>query len=191
MILRCPHCGFVRETDPARIPPGAAEATCPRCRQSFSMAQVHGLTKEILTPAASLPKAGFWIRLGAFLLDIFILGGIGILTGMLLGSGLEALTSLNDPSLEWVVDRYRKVLMIAYFVFFTAYGGQTPGKMVFGLKVIRTDGTELGFGRAVLREIVGKLVSWLLLMIGYLMVAFDSRKQGLHDKIAKTYVIRL
>ena len=155
------------------------------------MAQVHGLTKEILTPAASLPKAGFWIRLGASLLDIFILGGIGILTGMLLGSGLEALTSLNDPSLEWIVDRYRKVLMIAYFVFFTGYGGQTPGKMVFGLKVIRTDGTELGFRRAVLREIVGKFVSWLLLMIGYLMVAFDSRKQGLHDKIAKTYVIRL
>ena len=155
------------------------------------MAQAQGLTEEIPAPAASLPKAGFWIRLGAFLLDLVILGGIGFFTGMLLGTGLEALTSLNDPSLEWIVDRYRKVLMIAYFVFFTGYGGQTPGKMVFGLKVIRTDGTELGFRRAVLREIVGKFVSWLLLMIGYLMVAFDSRKQGLHDKIAKTYVIRL
>jgi uncharacterized RDD family membrane protein YckC len=63
--------------------------------------------------------------------------------------------------------------------------------MAVRVKVIRTDGTEIGYVRAFLREVVGKFLSKLLLGIGYLMVAVDSRKQGLHDKIADTYVIKL
>ncbi len=49
----------------------------------------------------------------------------------------------------------------------------------------------MNYGRAAKREILGKFVSSILLGIGYLMVAFDSQKQGLHDKIADTYVIKL
>ena len=54
-----------------------------------------------------------------------------------------------------------------------------------------TDGSQLTYGRAAKREVLGKFVSSILLGIGYLMVAFDSQKQGLHDKIADTYVIKL
>ncbi|MDH3960367.1 MAG: RDD family protein, partial [Desulfuromonadales bacterium] len=83
------------------------------------------------------------------------------------------------------------VLSISYAVFFTGYCGQTPGKMVLRIKVIRTDGSPINYGRAALREVLGKFISSILLGIGYLMVAFDNRKQGLHDKIADTYVIKL
>ena len=48
-----------------------------------------------------------------------------------------------------------------------------------------------GYGTAFLREVIGKFISSILLCIGYLMVAFDGQKQGLHDKIAGTYVIKL
>jgi uncharacterized RDD family membrane protein YckC len=83
------------------------------------------------------------------------------------------------------------VLTVAYYVFFTGYCGQTPGKMALRIKVIRTNGMEIGYGKAALREVLGKFVSGILLGIGYLMVAFDLQKQGLHDKIADTYVIKL
>ena len=82
-------------------------------------------------------------------------------------------------------------LSIGYAVFFTGYCGQTPGKMALRIKVIRTDGSQITYGRAALREVPGKFISGILLGIGYLMVAFDSQKQGLHDKIADTYVIKL
>jgi uncharacterized RDD family membrane protein YckC len=82
-------------------------------------------------------------------------------------------------------------LIIGYVVFFTGYCGQTPGKMALRIKVIRTDGSPLSYGRAFLREVPGKFISSILLGIGYLMVAFDGQKQGLHDKIADSYVIKL
>ncbi len=63
--------------------------------------------------------------------------------------------------------------------------------MAIRVKVIRTDGSEIGYGRAFLREVPGKFLSGLILGIGYLMIAFDAQKQGLHDKIADTYVIKL
>jgi uncharacterized RDD family membrane protein YckC len=63
--------------------------------------------------------------------------------------------------------------------------------MALRIKVIRTNGMEIGYGKAALREVLGKFVSGILPGIGYLMVAFDLQKQGLHDKIADTYVIKL
>jgi uncharacterized RDD family membrane protein YckC len=63
--------------------------------------------------------------------------------------------------------------------------------MAARIKVIRTDGTQITYARAILREVVGKFLSKIILGIGYLMVAVDSRKQGLHDKIADTYVIKI
>jgi len=78
-----------------------------------------------------------------------------------------------------------------YSVFFIGYCGQTPGKMVTRIKVVRSDGSEVGFGAAIFRELVGKFISTLLLGCGYLMVLFDEKNQGLHDKIADTWVIKL
>jgi uncharacterized RDD family membrane protein YckC len=63
--------------------------------------------------------------------------------------------------------------------------------MALRIQVVRTDGTPMTYGRAFLREVLGKFVSGIVLGIGYLVVAFDRDKQGWHDKIAKTYVIRL
>jgi uncharacterized RDD family membrane protein YckC len=97
----------------------------------------------------------------------------------------------DDPAVNIVIWLFGTVLSISYAVFFTGYCGQTPGKMALRIKVIRTDGAPITYGRAALREVLGKFVSGILLGIGYLMVAFDSKKQGLHDKIADTYVIKL
>jgi uncharacterized RDD family membrane protein YckC len=83
-----------------------------------------------------------------------------------------------------------QVASITYFVGFWTWRGQTPGMMLLGLRVARdVDGTPPGFTRSLLRY-VGYLLSWVALFIGFIWVAFDSRKQGWHDKIAGTVVVR-
>ncbi len=83
------------------------------------------------------------------------------------------------------------ILSFVYYVIFTGYCGQTPGKMALRIKVIRRDGSSLSYGRAALREVPAKFISGIIFGIGYLMVAFDDQKQGLHDRMADTYVIKL
>jgi uncharacterized RDD family membrane protein YckC len=75
-----------------------------------------------------------------------------------------------------------------YFTYFIGICGKTPGKMVFGLKVIRENGEAPGFGTAFLRWI-GYFLSSLPLNLGFIWIAFDSKKQGFHDKLAGTVVI--
>ena len=62
-------------------------------------------------------------------------------------------------------------------------------KMALSIRVTDTTGKKPGFAQVVLRETVGKFLSGLLLGIGYLWLVFDARRQSLHDKLAKTYVM--
>ena len=64
----------------------------------------------------------------------------------------------------------------------------TLGKIVIGAKVVDANGEKLTFGKATGRHFA-KFISTLLLFVGYIMVAFDERKRGLHDIMAGTYVI--
>ena len=202
MTITCPQCAFSKEVDPESIPPGTP-VNCPVCGNNFTpRSEEEELEFTPLSPRpevpapptpAELPKGGFGVRAAAFLLD----GVIVSLTQYVLVSALLRLTGLGDaypspdPLAEIISHLFGLTLMVAYYVFFIGYSGQTVGKMALRLKVIRTDGTPVGYGRAFLREIVGKFLSGLLLGIGYLMVLFDRQKQGLHDKIADTYVIRI
>ena len=78
---------------------------------------------------------------------------------------------------------------IVYIVGFWASSGATPGKMVFGLRVVTADGAPIGLREAALRYI-GYWVNAFTLGIGYLFIAFRKDKRGLHDLIAGTSVDR-
>jgi uncharacterized RDD family membrane protein YckC len=149
----------------------------------------------LLPAPEGLPKAGFWIRVVAALIDSLLVSLLQFVLGFLLGlaTGIDE-GMLDQPwatMMAITTGLFSAVIAVFYYVFFTGYNGQTPGKMALRIKVIRTDGADIGYGRAFLREVPGKFISGILLGIGYLMVAFDRQKQGLHDKIADTYVIRL
>ncbi len=141
----------------------------------------------------SLPKAGFWVRVVATMIDSFLLSFVQfVLTlSITLVIGFMGIAASDAPSVSIIVWLFGTTISLGYAVFFTGYCGQTPGKMALRIKVICTDGNQLTYGRAAKREVLGKFVSFILLGIGYLMVAFDNQKQGLHDKIADTYVIKL
>jgi predicted Zn finger-like uncharacterized protein len=200
--IACPACGMVQARG-ERCHGCGVIYTKLKARQAESgaghgdVAMGNGIAERLRDasdPAPRLlPKAGFWIRVVAYVLDFLLLWTVEYLLSLLIGLtvGLLGLSAEGDPSIEVVIWLFSAALSIGYAVFFTGYCGQTPGKMALRIKVIRTDGSPLGYGRAALREVLGKLISGILLGIGYLMVAFDSQKQGLHDKIADTYVIKL
>jgi len=111
---------------------------------------------------AKVEYAGFWIRLGAMLMDLMLL--------------IFAL---------WV-----SLAILVYFIGLWTWRGQTLGQMATHIKVVRADGQPMDLGVATLR-FVGLLVCGLTLGIGFLFMLFDKRNRGLHDRIAGTYVIRL
>ena len=73
---------------------------------------------------------------------------------------------------------------------FVSRFGATPGKMALELKVVRPDGGPVSLGRAVGRYFA-KMVSAIVLMIGYIMVGFDSEKRALHDMLCDTRVVKV
>lgn len=211
MQLTCPHCGYSRE-----IPAAQTTATvpvnvlCPGCQEVFvfdpskinagadAAEEAPPSPDFIFTPCAmaeaDLPKAGFWIRAAAAVVDALIAGTLqGIIVFLFAGLLGLLLHGFDSDSmlmlcLGWLLSG---AVSVVYYVYFTAFGGQTPGKMALRIKVVRTDSSPLTLGRAFYREVIGKFVSGIILGIGYLMVAFDAKKQGLHDRMADTYVVRL
>jgi uncharacterized RDD family membrane protein YckC len=80
------------------------------------------------------------------------------------------------------------VIFYLYFVLMTKFFNQTLGKMVFGLKVINLDQERLTWGTVLFREWIGRFIS-ATIVIGYIIVAFLPKKQGLHDLFTDTTVI--
>lgn len=145
----------------------------------------------------TLPKAGFWIRFLAFLIDYALLN----FAGAILAYGVYAVVGLGSlfsggftEEMTYlalgVILPMLVVINIAYYTIFVGWRGQTPGKILLKLKIIPEKREEMTYGRAFLRW-VGYLISTILLGFGYLMIAFTRQKQGLHDKIASTFVVKI
>ncbi|RKD21833.1 hypothetical protein BEP19_14575 [Ammoniphilus oxalaticus] len=121
--------------------------------------------------------AGFWVRLLAIIADTIVLSFINMFFILFLGE--SSLFYALSAVIGWL-----------YFAGLESSSRQaTLGKMLFSLKVTDLSGNRISFARATGRYF-SKAISTLLLFLGYLMVAFSSRKQGLHDKIASTLVVR-
>jgi len=131
---------------------------------------------------------GFWRRFGAISIDSLILDLFTVII-YLIGSSLIPMD--GGFGYTAVITYYGMAILLnaAYFIYFHGTTGQTPGKRILGLKVIRTDGTPVTPGIAFLRW-VGYFIAKIPLFLGFIWAAFDDRKQGWHDKIAGTCVIR-
>ena len=68
--------------------------------------------------------------------------------------------------------------------------GTTPGKNLLGMHVVREDGRRAAFATMLVREWVGKVISGLIFSLGYIWILIDPDRQGWHDKLVSTYVVR-
>jgi uncharacterized RDD family membrane protein YckC len=162
---------------------------CPVCRSSHAQA--------VAQPVASA-YAGFWIRFVAYLIDLIILAiGCGAVQRILVGSmfGIPRF----DPGTGFDIAVLAPLIGVSILVqltvsacyegFFVAKLGATPGKMVIGTKVVCADGSPVSLGRAFGRYFA-KILSSLILCIGFILIGFDSQKRGLHDLICDTRVVK-
>lgn len=137
--------------------------------------------------------SGFWMRYVAVSLDGYALGiPLAMLFGVVAAVAVP-LTMAAGVSRSGMVavmvtlGLFLFAAMIAYYVWMHGRWGQTLGKMALGMKVVRVDGSPLGYGGALLR-LVSSVLSTLSFMIGYIIAGFRSDKRSLHDLVAGTRV---
>ena len=141
------------------------------------------------TPVSSAQVyAGFWKRFAAAFIDsvVLMVGGfvVGLGFGIVYGATIE-----TEQGLELFGNIIGIILGWLYNSLFESSAKQaTLGKMALGIKVTDLEGNRISFGKASGRHF-GKIVSTLTLFVGFLMVAFTERKQGLHDMMAGCLVL--
>lgn len=201
--LFCTKCGT----------PNAANAQfCSRCGGALSpVAASAPASAPAATPAPAVSAAypppvaaawqgygGFWIRVVAAIIDAIIvqvvalpvrvLFGLGGLAGMMGGFPHRGLgLHILGGGIVTVLVVFGSWLYEA-FMLSSPYQA-TLGKMIFGMKVTDLNGNRISFGRATGRHFA-KILSGIILCIGFIMVGFTERKQGLHDMLAGTLVRR-
>ncbi len=128
------------------------------------------LPRPLVVPVSpmTLPRAGFWIRLAAALIDVVLVGAIGGMMGL---------------------GEYFLILLSAYCVTLWTLKGTTIGGIICGLKVVRLDDRKIDWTVALVRSL-SAFLSMALAGVGFIWVAFDPEKQSWHDKIAGTTIVR-
>jgi len=148
---------------PADPPPSAGPSAAPAV--TATMAAEPPVMPDTLT----YPKATFWERIAAGFLDLVLVVILGAV--------------VHGPPLALIV-------AVAYFTGLWAWKGTSIGGIVLGLKVVRTDGTPVSFAVSLVRTLAAGF-SIFVLFLGFFWIAWDPEKQGWHDKIAGTVVLKL
>ncbi len=156
---------------------------CVKCKPSFIQKIREGVA------VGNIQFAGFWIRVAAKLIDGLLLMVINLAIGFVMAA---VMATSDDPSMvlasTLIASAFQICVAAGYSCFFLGKYGATIGKMACGLKVITGEHDAIsylnGFGRY-----FAEILSSIILCIGYIMVAFDSEKRGLHDRICNTRVV--
>ena len=152
--------------------------------------------------------AGFWLRFVALVIDYIIVYAVqsfvfvpvlGLL-GISFASKMDNMESMSDAEKMGMIGSIvaiggatallMQIIAILYWTVMESSKYQaTVGKLALGLKVTDLDGNSLDFVKALIRNIC-KIISQMILLIGFIMAGFTEKKQGLHDIIAGTLVVK-
>ncbi len=186
----CSKCGTKNE-DHARF--------CAECGDQLTNYETKALQPEPVhnfNSGSPFLYAGFWYRTLAYIIDV-IIGTVGVIMialplGFALGASMADTSSTSEiySAGEALGNVLGILINWLYFTISESSPWQaTLGKMLLGLRVTDEAGNRISFGKANGRY-WSKIFSGLLLFAGYIMVAFTEKKQGLHDKIAGTLVLK-
>ncbi len=126
---------------------------------------------RVVISAATLPRAGFWVRIGASALDLLIVG-----------IAVSLMPDFWQPNLM--------LIFAAYCCVMWALKGTTVGGIICGLKLVRLDDRKVDWATAIVRAL-GGFLSLAAAGVGFIWVAFDDQKQSWHDKIAGTTIVHV
>jgi len=167
---------------------------CPNCKPVFVQKLREGAPVPAVTAAGPLRYAGFWVRFGAKFIDQIILNAVTI--PFTLYFIFKVQRDMMPPTPNWsafIADEVAAsaigmAVALAYAWVFVGRWGATPGKMVFGLRVVTPEGSKVTYARAFGRY-WGEVLSGLTCSIGYIIAAFDIQKRALHDHVCATRVV--
>lgn len=178
--MYCSNCGQKLNKD---------DKFCPNCGERINIKENSSLAKSMRDKKKKVSDhsnyAGFWIRFMAYFVDMAILSLMIFALFFLIGYFLGDIYNLKTFSL---ILGY--IITLLYFgLMQSSTTKATLGKMLFGLQVTSEDSKQISPGQATAR-FFSRILSAVIFLIGYIMIAFTSKKQGLHDKIANTVVVR-
>ncbi|HEX3607378.1 MAG TPA: RDD family protein [Candidatus Dormibacteraeota bacterium] len=141
-------------------------------------------------PAPGLAYAGFWIRVVAYLIDSAIIFALVFVLALVSGGITKTDPNTGVQTVNASVQVFAFLIGLAYVIGFWTVRSATPGQIALGMRILRVDnGAPLDAGKAVIRYI-GYIIAVLPFGLGLIWAGFDPRKQGWHDKIAGTVVVR-
>lgn len=197
--------------NPINSPPKPTVATTPDVQVPAPATPVSSVTPVVPVPPVTISQvtpplqtiavsyAGFWVRFAAAFIDgliiILINFAISFFIGFVVGffDGLNHIRFVQTPFLKQLVTAVSYAASIFYYVYFIGSRGQTFGKQLMKIKVVSMSSTSNppGYFPAFLREIVGKFISFIVILLGFFWMLWDPKKQTWHDKIAGTVVIKI
>lgn len=181
-MSRCPRCKSHLPKD---------EIDCPFCKEHFpqlmNQLAINDKKEEAQkppdTPVKEIGYVGFFRRMGAAIPDLIIAGIVAFITSIVLEQW-----KFPYPVLGTLFIAGAFFLLFYSPLFISSRYRATIGKILFGIIVVYGNGRQLSFSRALIREL-GKYVSLVTLGIGFVIIGFTKKKQGLHDLLADTVVI--
>lgn len=185
--MYCSHCG-TKVTDIARFCPQCGTALLQEARSTGTaiIGASHGVGTRTIHDKRLY--AGFWRRAVAIVLDQFVV--VVIVVIVTLTATIIRGVAFNESSAEAMGQVVALLFSLIYFPMMESSKKQaTLGKLALGIKVTDLHGERISFWRAMGRY-WAKVLSGLILGIGYLMAGLTSRKQALHDMIASTLVVQ-
>lgn len=181
--MYCTNCGWQND-DQARF--------CQRCGAALqATSQEPGLPQSV-APAAGVQYAGFWRRFGAALIDGIIISIISIALYYI--CVLIGLSVAEDDDWGWTVGfrAWWVLSLLSSWIYYAAMESSskqaTPGKMSLGIVVTDLEGRRISLDKAT-RRYLSKIISAIILYIGFILIGFTEKKQGLHDMIAQCLVV--
>jgi uncharacterized RDD family membrane protein YckC len=187
----CANCGNRFTPDATAIAPATPEITPPQTPVAQPSPAAYG------GPTAQVRYGGFWIRFVAVIIDALVIGifvwPISAMIALAIGlaGGVVAMPTIGVHLVRGIVGfAFSACANWIYEAAMESSSKQaTLGKMALGLKVTDLEGRRISFARATGRHFA-KLLSAMILLIGYIIAGFTERKQALHDMIAGTLVRR-
>ena len=179
------------------MPQAPAETAAPSHAAPSQAEDSHAVAAAIMsayvedsTLSQAVVYSGFWRRVAASLIDSVILGVVGAILGIVLGVAMVSGGTDDTEVVELTGNVVGIFLGWLYYALMESSSKQaTIGKMVMGIKVTDLEGNQISFARASGRHF-GKIISSLILAIGYLMMLWTEKKQTLHDKMAGCLVVK-
>jgi uncharacterized RDD family membrane protein YckC len=193
--------GYVRADDVISEREAKAQEAAGQQRRPAYAAGGGGSDAALPDDYSGFAPVGFFERLLAYIVDGLVITGVLVVCMMLLGIEFPHTETETVRTAQGEMTRARMVvdgrysllstaIGIVYFIGFWSAFAATPGKMLLGQMIVDSKtGQPIGAGASIIRYI-GSFVSALALGLGYLWIIWDDQKQGWHDKMASTRVIR-